>query len=82
MARGLATLFEIITVFGAMIGVFLLISGIMPGTTAIQTAATSATAVAFVAIPYAVAGIFHRSASRRLMSEQVAALGMATTDKG
>jgi hypothetical protein len=76
MARGLATLFEIVTVFGAMIGAILLIGGIMPGTTAIQTAATSATAVAFVAIPYAVAGIFHRSASRRLMSDQVAALAI------
>lgn len=72
--RFLATLFEVVTFLGAVIGVFLLFSGLLPGNTAIQTAASSATAVAFVALPYAVAGIFHRNSTRGLMLEQIALL--------
>lgn len=68
--RSLAGLFELLTVLGGAIGSFLLVSGIMPGNSAIQTAATSATAVAFVALPYAVAGIFHRVAMRGMILAQ------------
>lgn len=67
--RFLATLFEVVTMLAAPLGFFMLVAGLLPGNSAIQTAATSATAVAFVAIPYAVAGIFHRYATRELLVE-------------
>ena len=74
LARSAATIFEVVTFLGGIIATWLLLEGISPGNSAVQTASTSATAVAFVAIPYAIAGIFHRSASRSLMLEQAAAL--------
>lgn len=71
MLRVLAGFFEALTVVGAIIAAFVLLSGLLPGNTAIQTGASSATAAAFVIIPYAIAGILHRAAVRGLLSEQI-----------
>ncbi|MES2449269.1 MAG: hypothetical protein V4610_01765 [Pseudomonadota bacterium] len=69
--RYLATLFEALTFVSAMAGTAILFSGLLPGNSAIQTAASSATAVAFVALPYALAGIFHRNSTRNMMLLQI-----------
>ena len=83
LTRGAAVLFELATFVGGIIATYLLFSGLLPGNSAIQTAATSATAVAFVAIPYALSSIFHHASTRSVMIEQADALHViAGTEKG
>lgn len=69
--RALAGLFEVLTAIGAAVGAMLLFAGLTPGQTAIQTGASAATALAFAAIPYCVAGCLHRVAMRGLMTKSI-----------
>jgi hypothetical protein len=67
--RVLATVFEIITLVGAICGAGLLFSGFLPGQSAIQTGAAAAAGVGLAAIPYCMAGVFHRASMRSLASK-------------
>ena len=64
LLKAFANLFEIFTVAGAGIGVFVLTTGMATAQSAVQEGAAAAVALACVAIPYCVASVFHRAASR------------------
>lgn len=66
LLKALANLFEVFTVAGAAIGVFVLATGMATAESAVQEGAAAAVALACVAIPYCVAGVFHRAATRLL----------------
>jgi hypothetical protein len=70
LLRLAAVCFEIFTVAGAAIGATFLASGLLYNDTAMAQGASAAIAVACVALPYCVAGILHRAASR-LMQQQI-----------
>jgi hypothetical protein len=72
--KTLATLFEILTVIGAVLGGLalgwtILTLGAGRGSD-VSLAAGSAFAIALTAIPYCVAGAFHRGATRALNNER------------
>lgn len=64
MARGLAAIFEVITIVaGVCAGIFLM-TGLGGTNSAVQDAEVASIAIAMVAIPYCIAGAAHRQATR------------------
>lgn len=64
LLKAFATFFEILTAAGATIGAFLLGTGLTTAQSAVQEGAAAAVAIACVALPYCIAGVLHRAASR------------------
>jgi hypothetical protein len=71
--RVLASIFEGITVLSSLVGAFLLLSGFAVGVSAIQSASLAAMGVGFAAIPYCIAGVFHRAAVRQSLAKNALA---------
>jgi hypothetical protein len=62
-----ASIFEVLTVIGAVIGGICVASSFAPAVSAPQGSEIVAIGIAFTDIPYCVAGIFHRGAVRGLL---------------
>ncbi|SNS53152.1 hypothetical protein SAMN06295912_108116 [Sphingomonas laterariae] len=71
MRNAIITLLEIATLIGALLGGFLIFTALSPANTAIQTAASAAVGIGFVAVPYALAATFHRAMMRSKLTERV-----------
>ena len=69
--RTLATVFDVLTLLGCLLGAYQVFTSITPDANAIQTAAGVAIGIALAAIPYCLAGAFHRGAVREMMLKQL-----------
>jgi len=59
-----ATVFELLTVIGGLGGAALLVSGLLPGNSAIQATEAAAVGIGMAVIPYCIAGVLHRGVMR------------------
>jgi len=68
MDKIMVVVFEVATIIGACIGGFLIVTAIMPGYSAPQTAAQAAVGIGFVVVPYCLASIAHRAIIRKKLT--------------
>lgn len=69
--RTVATIFDVLTLIGCLVGGYQVFTSITPDASAIQTSAGVAIGIALAAIPYCLAGAFHRGAVREMMVKQL-----------
>ncbi|WP_176495621.1 hypothetical protein [Sphingomonas sp. HMP6] len=70
MRQGIATILDVISVLAAMSGGVLILFSLLPPNSAVQTCALSAVGIGIAAVPYIIAGAFHRGAVRRLLDRR------------
>jgi uncharacterized membrane protein YdfJ with MMPL/SSD domain len=63
----MATVFEVLTVVGGLLGALLVGCAFLPGNSAIQAIEIITLGLSFAVIPYCIGGALHRGSVRRML---------------